>query len=673
MRKRRKSPFTLNLARKRGEASKTKTSRPAPINNRAGRKYHSGWLFRFKTKIEYFEEVKYNAIILDMPKIQRIEKIRHSLAHILAMAMLEKFPNAKLGIGPVIENGFYYDFDFQTRSKTTNASKSTNKTQITNDDLPAIEKRIRELIKQNLTFKKETITFAEAKKLFANQPYKLELIKELNKSKSKISVYKTSNPRLSASNLRESAFTDLCRGPHIKNTSEIPIDAFKLTKIAGAYWKGNEKNPMLTRIYGVAFETKKELDEYLWKQAEAQKRDHRILGERLKLFAFANEVGPGLPLWLPKGTIIRDEIEKYAKEVEKEWGYERVATPHIAKEELYRMSGHIPYYKESMYPAMKLDDGNYYLKAMNCPHTHMIYRSQPRSYRELPIRYAEYGTVYRYELSGTLAGLLRVRGFTQNDAHIYCGESQAEEEFLKVMKLHEFWYKKVFGIKDFYMRLSLPAEDKSKYADIPKEWKKSVAIIKSALKKSGLPFVEAKGEAAFYGPKVDFQIKSVIGREETASTNQLDFLAAKRFNLTYVDKDGKNKSVYVIHRSPLGSHERFIAFLIEHFSGAFPLWLAPIQTQVLAISQKTQKYAEMIFSKLKENGVRVELTDSNETLGKRIREAEIQKIPYILVVGEKEMQNQNINVRHYRRGQEGEIKIEKLLEKIKKEISDKVI
>lgn len=630
-------------------------------------------LFRSKTKMEYFEEVKYNAIILDMPKIQNLEKIRHSLAHLLAMAVLEKFPNAKLGIGPVIENGFYYDFDFQTRSKTTNASKSTNKTQITNDDLPAIEKRIRELIKQNLTFKKEIVSFAEAKKFFANQPYKLELIKELNKSKEKISVYKTSNPRLSASNLRESAFTDLCKGPHVKNTREINPDAFKLTKIAGAYWKGDEKNPMLTRIYGVSFETKKELDEYLWKQAETQKRDHRILGERLKLFAFADEVGPGLPLWLPKGTIIRDEIEKYAKEVEKEWGYERVATPHIAKEELYKMSGHIPYYKDSMYPPMKLDDGNYYLKAMNCPHTHMIYRSQPRSYRELPIRYAEYGTVYRYELSGTLAGLFRVRGFTQNDAHIYCGESQAEEEFLKVMELHEFWYKKVFGIKDFYMRLSLPAEDKSKYADIPKGWGKSVSIIKSALKKSGLPFVEAKGEAAFYGPKVDFQIKSVIGREETASTNQLDFLAAKRFNLTYVDKDGKNKPVYVIHRSPLGSHERFIAFLIEHFAGVFPLWLAPVQTQVLAISQKTQKYAEMIFSKFKENGVRVELTDSNETLGKRIREAEIQKIPYILVVGEKEMQNQNINVRHYRRGQKGEIKIEKLLEKIQKEISDKVI
>jgi len=291
-------------------------------------------------------------------------------------------------------------------------------------------------------------------------------------------------------------FLDLCRGGHVKNIQELPLEGFALTKVAGAYWRGDAKNPMLTRIYGVAFETKQELDQYLWQQEEAKKRDHRVLGEKLKLFTFAQEVGPGLPLWLPNGTIVRDEIEKYAKEVEKEWGYQRVTTPHIAKEDLYKMSGHIPYYADSMYPPMKLDDGNYYLKAMNCPHTHMIYRSEPRSYRDLPLRYAEYGTVYRYELSGTLAGLLRVRGFTQNDAHIYCTEAQVEEEFLKVMKLHEFWYTKVFGITDFHMRLSLPSKDKKKYADMPEGWKKAVSLLRSIMQKSGLPFVEAEGEAA---------------------------------------------------------------------------------------------------------------------------------------------------------------------------------
>src|SRR3989344_5825872 len=352
----------------------------------------------------------------------------------------------------------------------------------------------------------------EAKKQFKNNVYKKELIDEFAKENHPITFYKAGN------------FSDLCRGGHvISPASDIKSDTFKLTKTAGAYWRGNEKNPMLTRIYGVAFKTKKELKKYLWQQEEAKKRDHRILGVKLKLFTFADEVGPGLPLWLPNGTAIREELEQYAKQVEKEWGYERVSTPHIAKEDLYKMSGHIPYYAESMYPPMKLDDGDYYLKAMNCPHTHMIYKSDPRSYRDLPIRYAEFGTVYRYELSGTLSGLLRVRGFTTNDAHIYCREDQAEEEFLDVMKLHEFWYKKVFGINDFYMRLSLPDKDKKKFVSEPKEWEKAIKIIRAAMKRSGLPFEEAVGEAAFYGPKVDFQITSVTGREETASTNQLDF------------------------------------------------------------------------------------------------------------------------------------------------------
>lgn len=614
--------------------------------------------------------------------VQKIENIRHSLAHLLAAAVLKKYPEAKLGIGPTIENGFYYDFYFAADKRGSGGNRKLTQiknsvSMIKDSDPPELEKEIRRLIKEGLSMKGEKVTPAEAKKFFKNQPFKLELIQDLVKEKKTLTIYSLiprSPSQISRGEIWEgksAVFADLCRGGHAANTSEINPDAFKLTHTAGAYWKGNEKNPQLQRIYGVAFETKEELEKYLWQQNEAKKRDHRKLGEELKLFTFAKEVGPGLPLWLPNGTIIRDEIEKYAKEIEKKWGYKRVTTPHIAKEDLYKISGHIPYYAESMYPPMKLDDGNYYLKAMNCPHTHMIYKAYPHSYRELPIRYAEYGTVYRHELSGTLTGLLRVRGFSQNDAHIYCSWTQAEEEFLKVMKLHEFWYKEIFGINDFYMRLSLPAKDKKKYADIPKGWRRSVEIVRSAMKKSGLKYVEAEGEAAFYGPKVDFQIKSVIGREETASTNQLDFLATERFNLTYVDKDGKDKPVYVIHRAPLGSHERFIAFLIEHFAGVFPLWLSPVQARVLAVSEKHDDYAKKAFDELEDAGIRAELTLSNETLGKRIREAQIQKIPYVLVVGDKEKASGTVAVRHLKQGDLGVTKLVDFKEKLLDEIREK--
>ena len=592
-----------------------------------------------------------------------LETIRHSYAHVLAAAIQRLFPDARFGVGPVIENGFYYDILLPKA--------------IGGEDLPKIEQEMKRIIKQNLKFEREETGIDEAIAFFqkTNQPFKVELLKDLKmkgttamseeeqktigKEVKIVSIYKTGG------------FVDLCRGPHVASTKELPADAFRLTKIAGAYWRGSEKNPMLTRIYGAGFIAKKDLDKYLWQQEEIKKRDHRVLGEKLKLFTFAEEVGPGLPLWLPNGTILRDEIENYAKEIEKKWGYRRVATPHIAKETLYRMSGHIPYYAESMFPPMKLDDGNYYLKAMNCPHTHMIYKSEPKSYRDLPLRLAEYGTVYRYELSGTLAGLLRTRGFTQNDAHIYCREDQVEAEFLKVMKLHEFWYKKVFGIKDFYMRLSLPAKDKAKYADIPEGWKKSVEMIRRSMQNSKLPFVEAEGEAAFYGPKVDFQIKSIVGREETASTNQLDFLAAQRFNLNYRDKDGKDKPVYVIHRAPLGSHERFIAFLIEHFAGAFPLWLAPVQAWILPIGKAHKKYAARIAKELQAVDIRAELKDQNETVGKKIREGENQKIPYLLIVGDKEMKNESVAVRKRAKGDLGAVKFKKFLARIKEEIVKK--
>src|SRR3989338_6765338 len=611
-------------------------------------------------------------------KTDKIESIRHSLAHILAMAVLKKFPQAKLGVGPVIENGFYYDFLLKGQGTSDMGQGTTVEI-----NLKDIEEEMRSMLKQNLDFKREKLTTAKVKKIFKEQPFKLDLIKEFAKEKKEITAYHTFSDKGKDTIDKEfknpvtchmshvACFFDLCRGGHVSNTSEINPDAFKLTKISGAYWKGEQKNPQLTRIYGVAFETKEELKKYLWQQEESLKRDHRILGEKLKLFTFAEKVGPGLPLWLPKGTIIREEIENRAKKVEKDWGYERVATPHIAKEELYKMSGHIPYYAESMFPPMKLDDGNYYLKAMNCPHTHMIYKSEPKSYRDLPLRLAEYGTVYRYELSGTLAGLLRTRGFTQNDAHIYCREDQVEAEFLKVMKLHEFWYKKVFGIKDFYMRLSLPAKDKAKYADIPEGWKKSVEMIRRSMQNSKLPFVEAEGEAAFYGPKVDFQIKSIVGREETASTNQLDFLAAQRFNLNYRDKDGKDKPVYVIHRAPLGSHERFIAFLIEHFAGAFPLWLSPVQAWILPIGKAHKKYAARIAKELLAVDIRAELKDQNETVGKKIREGENQKIPYLLIVGDKEMKNESVAVRKRAKGDLGSVKFKKFLARIKEEIVKK--
>lgn len=592
-----------------------------------------------------------------------IENIRHSLAHLLAMAVLKKFPQAKLGIGPTIENGFYYDFKLPKP--------------ISDADLKEFEATMRELVGQKLAFRGKKVTAAQARKLFRDQSFKLDLIKEFVKGKKQLTVYYTCpsgapNAKRQMPNVRRSAldvrqcFVDLCRGGHVEDTSEINPDAFTLARIAGAYWRGDEKNPQLTRIYGAAFETKKELDHYLWQQEETKRRDHRILGERLKLFTFAEEVGPGLPLWLPNGTIVRDQIEEYAKRVEREWGYQRVATPHIAKETLYKMSGHIPYYTKSMFPPMALDDGNYYLKAMNCPHTHMIYKSEPRSYRDLPLRFAEYGTVYRYERSGTLAGLLRTRGFTTNDAHIYCREDQVEDEFLKVMQLHEFWYKKVFDIKDFYMRLALPAKDRKKFAGAPKEWADAVAIVRRAMARSGLPFVEAEGEAAFYGPKVDFQIKSIIGREETASTNQLDFLAAKRFNLTYRDRDGKEKPVYVIHRAPLGSHERFLAFLIEHYAGAFPFWLSPVQVAVLMVSDAARNYCREVARMLEGRGIRTAVDDRNETIGRKIRESELQKIPYLLIVGPREVESRTVSVRLRGRGDQGKMTLEKFLGTIEK-------
>lgn len=559
-----------------------------------------------------------------------IDHIRHSLAHLLAAAVLEKYPKAKLGIGPTIESGFYYDILLANKHKSGRESA-----RITDVDLPEIEKAMRKFVAQKLPFSGRKVTPAEAKKLFKDQPFKLDLIKEFVKEKKGLTVYKTGD-----------IFLDLCRGGHVKNTSEINPDAFTLTHLAGAYWRGSERNPQLTRIYGLAFNTKKELDTHLAMLEEAKRRDHRKLGAELELFMFDDRVGKGLPLWLPKGTVMKNEIEKLAMEMEDKYGYERVSTPHLAKKELYETSGHLPYYADSMYPPMKMDDGTYYVRAMNCPHHHVIYGSRPRSYRELPVRLAEYGTVYRNELSGTLAGLLRVRMLSMNDAHIYCRKDQIEEEFKRVLDLN-LEYFKLFGLTDYSFRLSLgDSKNKVKFVNEPANWKYAEEVLRGIMKKSGVKFTEAKGEAAFYGPKVDVQFTSVIGREETMSTIQLDFAAKKRFNLTYQGKDGKDSNeIFVIHRAPLSTHERFMAFLIEHYAGDFPVWLSPTQVKVLPVAEAHTRYAEEVVTTLKKHRIRVELSQANETLGKRIRAAELEKIPYVLVVGDKEEASKTVNVR----------------------------
>ena len=577
-----------------------------------------------------------------------IEEIRHSLSHIMAQAVLEFFPKTKLGFGPAVENGFYYDLQFTKP--------------LQQEDLQKIEDKMKELILQNQKFIKKNISKLVAKKIFKDQPYKLETIKELPGKN--VSVYTNGD------------FTDLCKGPHIESTDEIKPNTFKLTKIAGAYWKGSEKNKMLTRIYGLAFETEKELTDYLKMQEEAEKRDHRILGEKLKIFAFSDLVGPGLPLWLPKGTVIIDELENLAKEMETKGGYSRVRTPHIAKEIMYKTSGHLPYYADTMFPPMILQEGKektvYYLKAMNCPHHHQIYKAEQKSYRDLPLRLAEYGTCYRYEKSGELFGLMRVRSMQMNDAHIYCTEEQFAEEFLAVIKLY-LEYFKIFGIEKYIMRFSTHSKEGlgKKYIDNEKLWKKTEAMVRDILVKENIPFKEVPNEAAFYGPKIDVEIWSAIGREFTLATNQVDFAVPERFGLTYIDKEGKEKTPICIHRAPLGTHERTIGFLIEHYAGAFPLWLSPVQVAIIPISEKHSDYAKQVEQKLKENNIRVEVKNENETLGKKIRGAEIQKIPYLLILGDKEISANAVSVRERSKGDAGQMPLDNFVDKIKKEIINK--
>lgn len=550
-----------------------------------------------------------------------LNNLRHSCAHLLAAAVIDIWPKVKHAIGPSIENGFYYDFDFVEEK-------------ISEADFPKIEKKMREILESWKGFEGKKVSKEEAKKLFKGNIYKQELIDEFAKEGKTLTTYQSGD------------YIDLCRGGHIDNPQE-ELKHFKLISVAGAYWRGSEKNPMLTRIYGTCWPSERKLNDYLEMLELAKHSDHRKLGRELDLFTFADEVGPGLPLWTPKGTIIRDELENWAKETEKEWGYVRVATPHIAKRTLYEISGHLPYYEDDMYPPMEIEGEDYYLKGMNCPHHHMIYLSQPRSYKDLPLRFAEYGTVYRYEQSGVLFGLMRVRSIAQNDAHIYCTEAQAEKEFLDVLKLHEYYYGTLGLTKDdYYIVLGLPDEaKKDKYHGEKKLWDKSEHMMRAAIAKSGISLKEDVGGAAFYGPKIDFNIRSSIGREFGASTNQLDLYMPRRFNLFYTDRDGSKKHCVVIHRAPLGSHERFVGFLIEHYRGSFPVWLSPVQVKVLPVSEKNLKYATEVTKKLENEEIRVELDDRNKTLPAKIRDAQTEKVPYMLVIGEKEEKVSKVSVR----------------------------
>ncbi|MBM3914941.1 MAG: threonine--tRNA ligase [Sphingomonadales bacterium] len=569
----------------------------------------------------------------------------HSSAHLLAEAVEAHFPGVKFWVGPAVDQGFYYDMDLGDRK-------------MTEDDLAQLEKKMAELAKKDNSYQRIEISKQEAINYFTakGDEYKLDLLQGL--SDGSITFYK------------QGEFTDLCRGPHIPSTA--PIKAIKLTSLAGAYWKGNEKNKMLTRVYGISFPNQKELDEYLLMLEEAKKRDHRKLGKELGIYTMDDDVGPGLPLWLPNGTVIIEELEQLAKETESAAGYKRVVTPHIAKESMYLTSGHLPYYADSMFPPMEMDGEKYYLKAMNCPHHHKIFDAEPKSYRELPFRIAEYGTCYRYEQSGELFGLMRVRCLHMNDAHIYCSKEQFFDEFKAVNDMY-LKYFKIFGIDKYVMRLSLhdPAKLGQKYVNEPALWLETEAMVRKVLIETNTPFVEVQDEAAFYGPKIDVQIWSAIGREFTLATNQVDFNSGLKFKLSYTNRDNTPEVPLIIHRAPLGTHERFIGFLLEHYAGKFPLWLAPVQVKVLPISDKFLDYAHQVQRQLKEAGIRAETDDRGEKIGKKIRDTELMKIPYMLVVGEKEMSEEKVAVRRQGKGDLGAQPVNTFIELALEEIGSR--
>ena len=570
----------------------------------------------------------------------------HSSAHLLAEAVEMQFPGAKFWVGPALEKGFYYDIDLGDKT-------------IREEDVLSLEKKMNELAKQANAYIRKEMSKAEAIAYFTEKKdeYKLDLLSGLEDGS--ITFY------------TQGAFTDLCRGPHIPNTGFIK--AIKITNIAGAFWKGDEKNKMLTRVYGITFPNQKELDEYLLLLEEAKKRDHRKLGKELGIYTMDDDVGSGLPLWMPNGTIIIEELENLAKQTEQEAGYKRVVTPHIAKESMYIKSGHLPYYQESMFPPMELDGTKYYLKAMNCPHHHKIFDAEPKSYKEMPLRLAEYGTCYRYEQSGELFGLMRVRCLHMNDAHIYCTKDQFAQEFRAVNDMY-LKYFKIFGIDKYVMRLSLhdPKKLGQKYINEPQLWLETEAMVREVLIETGTPFIEVQDEGAFYGPKIDVQIWSIIGREFTLATNQVDFAQGKRFNLNFTNKDNEPETPLIIHRAPLGTHERFIGFLLEHYAGKFPVWLAPMQVKILPISEKFMPYATEVLAAFKKAGVRVEIDDRNEKIGKKIRDTEMMKVPYMLVIGEKEVAENKLSVRRQGKGDLGMLDKNIFLQQVLEEIKERL-
>ncbi len=570
-----------------------------------------------------------------------METKRHSLSHILAYAIKNLYPEVKFGIGPAIENGFYYDF---------------GDLKISDEDLPKIEKEMRRLLSQNLSFEKKEVSKEEASEMFKNQPYKQELIKELNEV---ISIYKSGE------------FIDLCAGPHVNSTKEIKADSFKLTKLAGAYWRGDEKNAMLTRIYGLAFEDKKALDEFINLQKEAEKRDHRKLGESLDLFVFSELVGPGLPLYTFKGAFILRKIKEYCNELQSKIGYAEVQTPNMNRAELFKVSGHYDKFKDDLFKVCShYSKEEYFLKPMNCPQHTQIFASKPRSYKDLPIRIADFSLLYRDEKTGELSGLTRLRGFSQDDGHCFCREDQIKNEFKAVLSAVKKAMK-TFGMK-YKIRLSLwDPKHPEKYLGDTIVWEKSQKRLEEILVENKIEYFKAVGEAAMYGPKMDLISMDSLGRGWQLSTIQLDFIMPQRFGLKYTDSDGKEKTPVMIHRAIVGSPERFFGILIEHYAGAFPVWLSPIQVWVVPISKAQKKQAKIVNEQLKEEGIRSELKDDNETLGKKIRESQIQKIPYVLIIGDKEVKSNSVSVRDRKKGDLGSIKIKKFIEKIREEIETK--
>ena len=571
---------------------------------------------------------------LDQKTAERLERMRHSAAHVMAEAVQSLFPGAKFGIGPTIEDGFYYDFELSRP--------------LTPDDLPVIEEKMREIIARDLPFTSEVVDKEEARRIFAGQGYKLELIDELPEEKATI--------------YRQGSFTDLCRGPHLASTGELR--AFKLTHIAGAYWRGDEKRPMLQRIYGAAFGSEAELEDYLERQAEAMKRDHRKLGKELDLFSIHEEIGPGLICWHPRGAVIRRIIEDFWKDEHVKRGYEIVYTPHIAKLDLWKTSGHWEFYRDYLYSPMEVEGQQYIIKPMNCLAHILIYKSQMRSYRHLPLRYAELGTVYRYERGGVLYGMARVRGFTQDDAHIFCRPDQIEPEVTGVVRLAQFMMS-TFGFKEYELLLSTRPE---KYAGTVEMWDKATDSLRRVLEELGLPYEIDPGEGVFYGPKIDIKLRDAIGHAWQGPTIQVDFNLPQRFNVCYIGDDGMEHQVIMIHRTVLGSMERFLACLIEHYGGAFPVWLSPVQAVIIPIADRHVDYAYQVEEELKKEGIRSQVDDRTERMNLKIREAQLEKVPYMLVVGDKEVASAGVSLRLRNGKDAGQKAVAEVKEKIKAEV-----